>query len=312
MGYKYGTIRDERPDLIECLANPQDADKYHIGEAHKLDWICPNCGNLVKDKAVNKVVSRGIPCQLCRDGISKPEKIVASALIQTGVNYIAEKTFSWSKRKRYDFYLVDYDIIIEVHGAQHYGYGFKDFSGVSYDEQIKSDEKKKRVAISNGIKGYYSIDASKTKASFIVPQLKQVLNDIGIESDISISKCEEAALTSNVVLAAQLWNEGLMCGEIQRKLELSQSTVVGYLNRAAEIGLCNYDSLYAKQLSQQQAIEKIKRRVRCVETNEVFDSIADARRKYGISNSSNIIRSINNPKCHAGIYNGIKLSWEYV
>lgn len=312
MGYKYGTISDERPDLIRFLVNRSDANKYHIGEAKKLNWICPNCGSIVRDKAINKVVLRGIPCQLCRDGISIPEKIVASALSQSEINYIAEKTFRWSKRKRYDFYLTDYDIIIEVHGSQHYGYGFKDFSGVSYDRQIAIDAEKESLAKKNGIKGYYSINACKTTASSIVPQIVQILDDIGVESNISIPKCEEAAITSNVVLAAQLWNEGFMCGDIRKRLGRSSSTIVNYLLRAADIGLCNYNPLYAKQLSQQQAVTKKKRKVRCVETNEIFDSLADARRKYGISNSSNIIRSINNPNIHAGIYNGVKLSWEYI
>lgn len=312
MGYKYGTILEERPDLVECLANRDDAAKYHIGEAKKIDWICPNCGSTVKSKAINKVVVRGVPCRLCRDGVSIPEKIVGSALVQSGVNYIAEMTFSWSKRKRYDFYLEDYNTIIEVNGAQHYGYGFKDFSGVSYDEQIKTDTEKKALAINNGITKYYYINARETTASFIVPQIIQVFNDIGIKSNISIRKCEEAALTSNVVLAARLWNEGLMRGEICRRLEMSSSAVVKYLNRAAEIGLCDYNALYARRLSQQQAVKKIKRKVRCIETSEIFDSLADARRRYGISSSSNIIRSINNPKCHAGMYNGVKLSWEYI
>lgn len=312
LGYKYGTIREERPDLVEFLVNETDADRHHLGSNVKLDWICPNCGNIVREKTLNKVVNRGIPCMLCSDGVSKPEKIVSCALIQSGVDFIPQKTFRWSGRKRYDYYIPDHNMIIEVHGTQHYTYGFKDLSGITYDQQLEIDRYKYNTAVANGISLYKIVDARDVADSAIVPQIEKILSDVGINTVIDSYLCEQAALKSNVTEAARYWNEGLWSSEIAEKLGVSVTTTVDYLHTASNLGICDYSPIKAQRLSQERAVQKRKRKVRCVQTGEVFDSVIDAGRKYNISSPSNIIRSCRYDHTHAGTYNGVRLSWQYV
>ena len=308
---RHGLIRDERPDLLPLLANKDDGNIYTTMTGKEVNWICPGCGRVIKKK-ICKVTVRGLSCPTCGDGVSRPEKIVAAALSSAGIEFVTRKSFSWSDRKVYDFFIPEYNSIIEVNGSQHYGYGFKDMSGVSLEYQNKIDSYKFQLAERNGISNYFVIVAIDTSAVAIVPQVKRILRDLGVTAEIEISKCEEAASTSNVVAAADMWNAGKWTGEISRFLGCSAGTTIEYLKRASAIGLCNYTALEAHRMSQAAALEKLKRRVRCVTTGEEFDSIAAAAEKYAISSRSNIIRSCNNEGRHAGVVNGEPLSWEYV
>ena len=308
---KYGTILEEHPEFVKFLCNKDDAN-IHIGSAKKVDWICPNCGGIVREKSVNKVISRNrIPCSICCDGVSKPEKIVASALRQMNVEYVPQKCFKWSGKKRYDFFLPKHNTILEVHGSQHYGYGFRDFSGVSIEDQIATDNKKKDLAIKNGIKNYFVINAADTSAIPILSQLSPLLLNIGICGVINYKMCEAAAMTSNVRIAADMWNEGMSSGEISGVIGVGASCVIGYLKTAASIGLCNYTPYIGHVKSQIKNVEKLKRKIICTTTGEIFPSLADAKRKYHITSASNIIRACKNNNKHAGEINGVKLSWRY-
>lgn len=309
--HKYGTIAEERPDLIEFLLEKSDANKYYIGSAFKVDWVCPNCRAIIKSKSINKVVMRGVPCPVCRDGISKPEKIIASALRQIGLKYECQKTFKWSGNKRYDFYLSEYNSIIEVHGTQHYGYGFQGISGVSYEKQMKTDKEKYILALNNGVENYIIINASNTSAEYIIPQLTEHLKRIGINAEVSVETCEIDSLKSNVVEAAKLWNDGLWTGRISETLGISNHTVIDYLKTATTIGMCDYSPKKARELSQGMAVESRRKSVRCITTGKIFHSISEACREYGISSASNIIRSCTNKDRFAGKYNNIPLKWEY-
>lgn len=311
MGYiKYGTIKDELPELYKCLANKENGT-IHIGSAKKIDWICPNCGSLVSQKAVNKIVSRGVSCRICGDGVSKPEKITVSALKQNGVQFVFQKTFEWAGRKIYDFYLPDYEAIIEVNGSQHYGLGFEHLSGKTLEDQKKIDIDKKSLAFQNGIEFYFEIEAINTSAQHIVPQLDAYMCKLGMETNTDIKMCERDSLKSNVYIAATMWNNGRSSGEISNELCVSANTVVNYLKSAASAGLCDYTPLIAQQKSQALAIEKKKKSVRCVTTGVIFPSLAEACKEYGVSSASNIIRSCNGSIC-AGKHNGTPLRWEYV
>ncbi len=309
---KYGTIAEEAPEFVAYLANKEDA-MYQIGVKTKVDWICPCCGYVVRAKSINKVISRrSIPCDICGDGVSRPEKIVASGLMQARITYERQKLFEWSGLKRYDFYLPNFNTIIEVNGAQHYGYGFKSLSGVSLDDQINTDITKMELAKSNGISNYLVINASNTMAQSIVPQLSALLRSIGITTVINTIICERDAMKSNIVIAANMWNDGMWNGEIAKYLGVAPGTSIEYLKKASAAELCNYTTHEAHLKSQKAANEKHKRRVICLTTGKIFESIKDAADYYHISSKSNIIRACTNHGRHAGMYNGEHLSWAYI
>lgn len=78
-------------------------------------------------------------------GKSFGEKIFRRIFINTNINFESEKTFSWSNRKRYDYYLSDYNCIVEIHGAQHFYY--TGLSERTLEEEQKNDNWKKDIAI---------------------------------------------------------------------------------------------------------------------------------------------------------------------
>lgn len=68
----------------------------------------------------------GIGCPKCSVNLSLGEKAIIKVLDKLGINYETQKTFKdlfYSDKRaklRYDFYLHEYNLLIEFHGEQHY------------------------------------------------------------------------------------------------------------------------------------------------------------------------------------------------
>ena len=91
----------------------------YINSKTKILIKCKRCGH-IEEVIPSKLLTRIYNCKVCSDGISFPNRFMAALLDELHINYIPEKTFDWSDNKRYDFYLTDYNIIVEMHGKQHY------------------------------------------------------------------------------------------------------------------------------------------------------------------------------------------------
>lgn len=118
----------------------------------KIEFVC-NCGNIFKSTFQNIYYNKTKRCRRCSLSKSELERIVSEYLDEINVRYIEQYTFKDCKIKklcRFDFYLVDYNIIIEVNGSQHY-YKNSDFN-MSLEEQKIRDEYKKDYCKKNGIK----------------------------------------------------------------------------------------------------------------------------------------------------------------
>lgn len=86
-------------------------------------------------------------------GSSSYEAKVEDYLYSHKVKYKSQKTFSWCKIKnkcRFDFYLIDYNIVLEVHGNQHYIDCWLNNFNVSHQQEI--DKFKKDSCEQNGVK----------------------------------------------------------------------------------------------------------------------------------------------------------------
>lgn len=61
-------------------------------------------------------------CPNCNRTISKGERRIMEYLEEHQINYIKEAKFEWQSHKayRYDYYIPNYNLIIEYHGIQHY------------------------------------------------------------------------------------------------------------------------------------------------------------------------------------------------
>lgn len=77
---------------------------------------------------------------------SKIEIEFVKFLNEYKIRYIREIEFKWLERFRYDFYLIDYDILIELQGIQHYE-SVEVFGGdEGFKKRKRSDNLKKRKA----------------------------------------------------------------------------------------------------------------------------------------------------------------------
>ena len=90
-------------------------------------WLCQcSCGNQVKKRRDQLVESSGLACPKCLHSISSGEILITSLLKELNINFIPQKSFDTCRfpntnaLARFDFYLPDFNIIIEFNGKQHY------------------------------------------------------------------------------------------------------------------------------------------------------------------------------------------------
>lgn len=96
---------------------------YKTGK-DKVIIICRFHGEFLQTPFAHSSPSMKQGCPFCK--ISKGEDEIEKFLIKNNIEYIREKTFSdcinpkTNKKLPFDFYLPQYNIIIEYHGEQHY------------------------------------------------------------------------------------------------------------------------------------------------------------------------------------------------
>jgi len=94
--------------------------EYH-GEKDVLNLVC-ECGRPFQSTWNHLQVLDKTKCYTCCNG-SRLEQDIEDYLIENDVKYVREKTFKGCRDKislRFDFYLPEYNHVIEVNGAQHY------------------------------------------------------------------------------------------------------------------------------------------------------------------------------------------------
>ena len=88
-------------------------------------------------------------CPKCSKKACKGERKIIRILEDLHINFIREKTFDWSNKRRYDFYLPDYQLLVEYNGIQHYKEVENFF--LPLEEQKKIDNWKIEKAKENGL-----------------------------------------------------------------------------------------------------------------------------------------------------------------
>ena len=153
------------------FANP---NQCNVKNDEYIEVHCCECGDIYKATweqltGIKKDATLKLRCQKCSKSQSNLEYIVESYLKKKKINYVVQKRFSWCKNKRqlpFDFYLVDYNTVIEVQGGQQYNEN-KMFS-ITLEEQQKRDEFKKQCCINNNVNyiaiPYWLITQSRVKS----------------------------------------------------------------------------------------------------------------------------------------------------
>lgn len=154
--YKYKEIWSKK--------NSKKPQEVAISSGKKFLFNCMECSYEYTQSPNGK--SKGTGCPTC---VNKSERKVADHLKEIKVNF--KKEFKINSNKRYDFYLPDFNLIIEIDGNQH----FKQISNWQRcEDTIENDIQKMKIAIENGysILRIYQPDIWEEKIDW-----KKIIND---------------------------------------------------------------------------------------------------------------------------------------
>lgn len=225
-------------DMASLLVNPEIG--YHVkkNSVCSVDMRCPYCGK-VSHKRIDKVSVDNFPCPYCSPTYSFSERMMISILDQLGAKYLHDSATPWSQSKRYDF-IIEGKIICEMHGIQHYKYSFT--PGDSVEVQQSIDALKKEIALKNGINEYIIIDCQNSDFDYIWGNIeKSRFSELYDLSLVDIQKCKHDMQSRRTIRIAEMFNNGVPVGKIQKALNICQDTVQRALTNATQSGFCNYD-----------------------------------------------------------------------
>lgn len=293
-----------RTKFIYALSN----SKYY--------FKCKECGK-ISEKVLSNVLIRGFNCDYCSDGKKFPNKFMYKLLDQLRVNYIVEYTKPYLKKAKIDIVIPEYNIAIENDG--HIGHGNYNFlNGEDGKSSKKRDMiKEERLMLNECIKTI-RIDCRYPDITYREEYIRRSIesSELGKIFDLSIidwNKCNEFACKSLLIEVCKLWNTGRYKSAIELGKEfnvVTNKTISDYLNIGSKLGITNYNGIEVIRKNLSGANNKRSKKIICISTKKIFDTIEDAKEFYNIygSNISECIRE-NNRYPYAGVWQGIKLVW---
>ena len=300
----FNSMWDTNHELAKLLLNPEDGYKYTQCSHAKVDWKCPYCGQIV-NSAIFSVNKRGLSCPKCGDSISYPNRLMFSLLSYLNVEFENEKSFKWCKfflngknyTGRYDFYFLhnNQEYVVEMDG----GFHFCDnkMTGKTKEDSNQIDLEKDRLAIKHNILPI-RINCEKSELEYIKTEiLKSNLNSIFDLSNIDWQECNKQSLTSLKLQACELWKEHHSTKIISEIMKKGQCTIRRWLKSCATDGLSDYVTNY---------------KVVCISTDETFNSITIASKKYNVKASSISACCKDKANSAGKLPDGTKLRWEYI
>ena len=296
------TIWDTDRWMCDLGVSEEDAKRYTKGSNKKIEVICPNCNNK-KQSPINSIYNnKSIGC-VCGDGFSYPEKFLFSLLNQLNVNFetqLSKTTFRWCDKYRYDFYLPEYNMIIETHGMQHYEETGRKGARTLEEEQ-ENDRCKERLAKENGIVNYIELDCRHSNLEYIKNSiLNSDLSKLFDLSKIDWLKCEEFSLKNIVKEVCDYWNnkdEWETAASLSNVLRYNRATIVRMLKKGSKLGWCSYDATKEKMKSDKKMSKKViveKEGLRSIIFNSSRELAMNGESIFGVKfNQSNISDFLN-------------------
>ena len=292
----YNDMWTTAPELAAYLENPEDGYKYTKGSNQILTWKCPKC-QYVYQRQPNQMSTYLNKCPACSDAVSYPEKFMAAVLRQISLPYEQQKMFDWANRKRYDFFIGEMHLIIEVNGKQHYEGMFSR----NADEMYEDDREKRELALANHIKEYITLDCRHSTIEWMRDAIMSSLLPTLLffdEEDIDWEFCHQEALNSSTHEICEAYNHGQTVKEIAIWFDCSQTTIRTHLKKGALLGLCDYD---VAKVAEQTKIENGRRVLATMckpvaqyDTNgtliALFPSIQEAQRQTGIKDICAVLK----------------------
>lgn len=276
--YGVNSIHDTDYWMVELGVDFEEAKTLKSTSEKEITGVCPYCGSKFKKRVDYIKKNRGIGCHCGKSGKrSYPERFVAGLLNQLNIDYVHEYKPEWSGGRRYDFYLKETKVIIEVHGSQHYVEN--NFTKKTLKQEQANDLLKYKNAINNGIKNYIVINARESKKEYIINNiLKSKLStmfDLSIVNWMEVERYTMRNIEKEVCDYHKTTNKNPK--ELAEIFNMSYSTVLKSLNKGNDLGWCNYEK--KKGCNKKVVILIDKERIVKDSQKEAIDYI---RKKYGI------------------------------
>lgn len=262
----------------------QEAQLYSACSSKKIYPICPNCKR-IKDKPMSIYTikkCKSIGCK-CSDGISYPEKFFISLLDQLNINYkwqLSKTDFDWCGKYKYDFYLIDYNYIVELHGEQHY----RDANFPTNKKEQNKIDNIKQITACSYVDKYIIIDCRHSELNWIKTNIERsILADILNLQCVDFNKCEEFACKNVIKNVCEYYenNKPISTDELAHIYNLGRSTIIRYLNKGANIGWCTYNPKENMQIGVKAAYERNKKYVevyKCDKFLKSYNSLQELER----------------------------------
>ena len=240
------SIWDTDKWMCDLGVSEDDAKKYSKSSGKKIKVKCPNCGKVINKRIADIYRNKTIACS-CSDKIPYTEKFVRCLLDQLDIKYIAQlskSNFKWCDKYKYDFYLKDYNIIIETHGMQHYSNitTFASYGGRTLDEEQENDKYKKELALKNGINKYIVLDCRYSNLNWMKESIIQSkLNNIFDLDKVDWIKCEEFARKNIINKICSEYERGMSIMDLSKLNNINRNTISKYLKIGNAMGICDYD-----------------------------------------------------------------------
>lgn len=114
------SVADTDPWIVDYfIGGHEEAIKYSRGYYTRMKFKCPFCGEISSETYISNILrDHGFSCK-CKSNISYPEKFIKCFFESLNIDYIYQLRklhFSWIGNYKYDFYLPQYDCILEIHG----------------------------------------------------------------------------------------------------------------------------------------------------------------------------------------------------
>lgn len=287
------------PEISKLLLRSDDGYKYKNTSKSKVKFLCEDCGSTYT-KSVIKAISRGLKCSVCGDGVSFPEKILYSVLTESKLDFKKQMSFAWSDNKRYDAYLKTENILIEIHGRQHYI--SNQTWGNSIFAQAENDRHKEQMALENGIE-LITIDARQSEFEFIKGNIINALSRF-IDFDlINWEKCSTYIYSNGRKKKIfQMFNDGYDLDTISKQTSYHIAVVEKFLRNGDKMGKCKFRGNGSGV------------KVYCLTTNILFNSAKKAADFYKLKTPSHIISCCKYDKYHISGEHSVSkegLRWMY-
>lgn len=239
---------------------------------------CLNCGET--GVILEHVIKSGNgSCRACSDSRSFGERFFYWFIKQLEIYFDTEYSPDWAKRKKYDFHFAKNgnDYIVEIDGVQH----LKRYAniGLSYDEVVKIDKEKDRMAKENN-HIIIRINCEQSKGMYIAENIKKsILNEIFDLRSIDWKKCFYMAMSTKTRTICDLWNKGYQSAkEIAEIIVSNPNYVSRILTECAEFGLCDYNSQEEKEKGRKKALKNSKKLI-CTDNGIIFQGAQECSRQ---------------------------------